>query len=514
MIGQRREEIVGKKVTSLFQWPYLDRVLKILCRALDRGYYEEELHQPPDSPIIVRWLHLKAAHSGGDLALTLRDISDSRAHVEELERRGNEDALTGLPNRHWVQSYLPKAIERAAAGQLMLALLFIDLDGFKKINDSMGHPVGDELLRNAARRLKLAVRPHDHVVRLGGDEFVVILEQLEHKSDAAHVADRILHAFQEAFRLSQGVHSVGASIGISLYPEDGNDADTLLQNADIAMYSVKTSGKHNYRFFEPQFYDALRVRLKREAELRRAIESDQFVMYYQPRIDIATGAISSMEALVRWQHPTSGMIEPSDFILLAEETGQILELGALIIDKVCAQLAEWAKRGKPLVPVSINVSPRQFNQGDIGQIIASALTRHKVDPALIEIELTESTMMGDDPAVRQSLQAMQGMGIKILVDDFGTGYSSLSQLQTLDFDVLKVDQAFTARIENSEQGKIFFKAIITMAHALGMRVVAEGVENSRQVAILKSLDCDEIQGFYISRPMPAEAMQSAPMLYQ
>jgi EAL domain-containing protein (putative c-di-GMP-specific phosphodiesterase class I) len=353
----------------------------------------------------------------------------------------------------------------------------------------------------------VAVRPHDHVARLGGDEFVVILEQLEHNSDVAHVADRILHAFREGFRLSQGVHSVGTSIGISVYPVDGADADTLLQNADIAMYAVKTRGKRNYQFYEARFYDALRARLERENELRHAIGCDQFVMYYQPRTDMASGEISSLEALVRWQHPVFGIVEPSDFIPLAEETGLILELGELIIDKVCAQLAEWKRGDRQMSPVSINVSPRQFNHGDVDRIIGLALARHQIDPQMVEIELTESSMMGDDQKVHRALLAIQDLGIKILVDDFGTGYSSLSQLQTLDFDVLKVDQAFTARIEKTDQGKVFFKAIVTMAHALGMRVVAEGVENGGQVAILRSLQCDEIQGYYVAPPMPADELQ-------
>jgi predicted signal transduction protein with EAL and GGDEF domain len=376
----------------------------------------------------------------------------------------------------------------------------------------MGHAAGDELLRNAARRLKVAVRPHDNVVRLGGDEFVVIIENIHHESDAAHVAQRILHAFQECFRLSGGVHSVGTSIGISLYPNDAKDADALLQNADIAMYSVKTSGKRHYRFYSPKFYAGLRARLKKEAELRHAIENDQFVMYYQPRVDIATGATSSIEALVRWAHPVHGLVEPAEFIALAEETGLILELGELVIDKVCVQIARWARVGEPMVPVSINVSSRQFNETDIARILSAALARHRIEAKLVEIELTESTMMEKTKDVAPVLNAIHDMGIKLLVDDFGTGYSSLSQLQEHDFDVLKVDRAFTAQLGKTDKGSVFFTAIITMAHALGMRVVAEGVENQRQLDILKSLQCDEIQGFYVSRP--AQATQTQRGLFQ
>jgi EAL domain-containing protein (putative c-di-GMP-specific phosphodiesterase class I) len=342
---------------------------------------------------------------------------------------------------------------------------------------------------------------------LGGDEFLVIIENIAHKTDAAHVADRILQAFEERFRLSGGVFSIGTSIGISMFPADGTDADTLLRRADIAMYSAKSSGKAQYRFYDQKFYDALRARLEQESELRHAIEHDQFVLYYQPRVDISTGTTSSMEALVRWSHPSKGLVEPLEFIPLAEETGLILGLGELVIDKVCAQLAYWGRKGEELVPVSINVSPRQFNEADIANILSEALARHNIDPKLVEIELTESSMMGDNADIARALTAIRRMGIKLLVDDFGTGYSSLSQLQRLDFDVLKVDRAFTSEIEKTEKGNVFFKAIITMAHALGMRVVAEGVENERQIKILKALRCDEIQGFYISRPIPPTETQ-------
>jgi EAL domain-containing protein (putative c-di-GMP-specific phosphodiesterase class I) len=255
----------------------------------------------------------------------------------------------------------------------------------------------------------------------------------------------------------------------------------------------------------------LRARLEREAELRHAIQHDQFVMYYQPRIEVATGMTSSMEALVRWVHPTKGLISPVEFISLAEETDVILSLGEMVIDKVCAQLAAWAKEGKDPIPVSINVSSRQFNETDIAEILLTALTRHKIDATLIEIELTESSMMGDSQEVARTLIAIRRMGIKLLVDDFGTGYSSLAQLQRLDFDLLKVDQAFTARLDKTSEGSVFFLAIITMAHALGMRVVAEGVETETQAEILKSLQCDELQGFYISRPLSPSELESFPL---
>jgi diguanylate cyclase (GGDEF)-like protein len=504
---QRREDLIGRRFSSVYREDTHEGMLAALRDAMKAGEFEGELQFRRGNADGVRWIYLKAVRSDSKLALTLRDISDTKAHVEALEHRGNHDALTGLPNRHWLQWYLPKAITHASANEAGLALLFIDLDGFKFINDTMGHAAGDELLRHAAQRLKEAVRPHDNVVRIGGDEFVVILENDVAVVDAGQVAARILAAFKPQFKLLQGAHSIGTSIGISIFPRDGTDAAALLQNADIAMYSVKTSGKGGYRFYDLKFFDELRTRLEREGELRHAVEHDEFVMHYQVRVDVFTNAATSFEALVRWQHPSRGLVGPNEFIPLAEETGQILKLGELVINKVCAQLAQWSSNGQKLLPVSVNVSSRQFNETDISRIFAAAIGRYGLDPHLLEIELTESSMVGSSTDIIESLAAIRELGIKLLIDDFGTGYSSLAQLQLLDFDILKIDQAFTRRLEKTEQGKILFTAIITMAHALGMRVVAEGVETANQIKILRSLRCDEMQGFYISVPLPATDRQ-------
>ena len=501
--GVRPRELIGKSISAFHGNLDTSVFIGYLLQATEKGVYEDEIDVPGNTALRLRWAHLKIIRSGDNLAVRLRDISEAKAHVAELKRRGNEDILTGLPNRHWIQGYLPEALLRAQQESERLALLFIDLDNFKKVNDTAGHAAGDELLKHAAHRLQEAVRPHDKVVRFGGDEFVVIIEDIDHRMDAAHVAERIGVAFRPSYRLSQGVYQVGTSIGIAMFPTDGADAATLLEKADIAMYSVKTSGKGGYQFYEAKFYNALRERLDREAELRRAIARDEFLMVYQPRVDLLSGLTLSMEALVRWRHPTRGLLEPAEFIQLAEDTGMIVELGALVVEKVCAQIARWSRAGGTLVPVSINVSPQQFGNADVGSMLTAALARHKVAPELIELEITESSVMDQDEEVARTLALLQKQGIKILVDDFGTGYSSLSQLHRLDFDVLKVDKAFTANIETSDEGMVFFTAIITMAHALGMRVVAEGVENLAQVRLLRSLDCDEVQGYYISEPLGA-----------
>jgi diguanylate cyclase (GGDEF)-like protein len=503
LFGMQPEQLIGHRLSEFYRGELFRAACARLCHALDKGIYDRELPVTPvpEQLLKARWIRYKAVRAGEDLAVTIRDISESKAQLSELERRSNSDELTGLPNRYWIQQYLPKAIEDARAGGHRLAVLFIDLDGFKTVNDALGHGAGDALLRTVAKRLRTAVRPRDHIVRLGGDEFVVVLEQPGGTGDVEHVAERVLGSFRDGFHLEHTTHVLNASIGISLFPEDGEDAETLLKHADIAMYSVKTEGKGNYRFFESHFYEAIRTRLETEMEMRRALDQHQFVVYYQPRVDLVAGTASSMEALVRWERPGKELIGPDRFIPLAEETGLIVRLGEQVVDSVCRQLAHWARDGTALVPVSVNVSPRQFSQSDILALFRGAIARHGIDPALLEIELTESSMMQEGIGESAVFRQLRELGIKLCIDDFGTGYSSLSQLQKLRFDVLKIDRAFVLRIENAE-GNTLIASMIAMAHGLGMRVVAEGVENQRQMQLLKTLGCDEGQGYFFSRPVP------------
>jgi diguanylate cyclase (GGDEF)-like protein len=511
LFGRSPAALIGARLSSLYPRSHYRRLLQRLLIAMRTGFYECDLPAFFRESRQVRWMHLKIVMSREHLALTVHDVSQEKAHLKELERKGNEDALTMLPNRYWVLSYLPQAISQVLTNHSMLAVLFVDLDGFKKINDAIGHAAGDELLRHAAARLKHAVRPHDHVARIGGDEFVVIIENVDRADEIEQVAKRILAAFEEGFHYSEKIHTIGASIGISLCPTHGRQAETLLKSADIAMYAVKTTGKGSYRFFEDRLIEMLQQRLETEMQLRQALREDNLVVYYQPRVALATGRISSLEALVRWQHPQRGLISPNEFIPLAEETGLILPLGEAVIEKVFAQLEKWSKPGIPLAPVSINVSPRQLSEVDIPQVFSSAFGRHKIVPAWIEVEITESSMVGEGEKALETIKALQSMGIKVLIDDFGTGYSSLSQLQQLNFDVLKIDRSFTEKGETSEQGKVFLDAIITMAHALGMAVVAEGVENRAQLEVLKRLRCDEVQGFLFAGPLaPGERQPSIP----
>jgi diguanylate cyclase (GGDEF)-like protein len=502
--GLTKQELIGNTFAELYSGASTEHVLTIFRRVMQTGFYEDEYKVSSRSLLQATWVHRRLVRSGDGLAMTLRDISDTKAHEEALSKLANTDVLTALPNRHWLMTYLPTAVARARNENTVLALLFVDLDDFKNINDTLGHATGDELLQGAASRLKSVIRPEDNVVRLGGDEFTVILERVDSESDVSRVAQRIINSLSEPFVLSGGSnHLVHASIGISMFPQDGDKGETLLKHADIAMYAAKANGKGHYQFFQPQLSESLVIRLNKEESLRKAIERDEFVLYYQPRVDTFSGELRSMEALVRWMHPERGLVPPLEFITLAEETGLIVKLGELVIRKTCAQIAQWKTQHLPVVPVSINVSPRQFNEGSISGLLALCMAHHGIDSSLIEMEITESCMIGEDNVVTEELAAIEALGIKLLVDDFGTGYSSLSQLQRLDLDILKVDRAFTAQLGKGKEGEAFFKAIVSMAHVLEMSVVAEGVETVEQLHILQTLACNEVQGYLISRPVPA-----------
>jgi len=504
--GVTRDALVGSSLTRIDSGLFGEDLLATYRKAMESGFHEDDRKMPSDNRLNISWGRRRLVRVGNGLAVTLQDISEKKAHEAQLERLANEDSLTGLATRHAFLARMPAMLAQAQAANTGAALLFIDLDEFKHVNDTHGHATGDQLLKSAASRLLSLLRPSDQVARFGGDEFVVLLSPCDGERQAGSVAARIVDAFGVPFLLGDELHAVGSSIGISLYPRDGLDAETLVKHSDIAMYVGKNEGKGQYRFFDPSLSSTLNSRARLKQHMLEALEADQFVLYYQPRVDARSGELLSMEALVRWRHPTLGMVAPGEFIPLAEATGLIVRIGETVIDKACAQLAAWREAGVALVPVSINVSPKQFLRGGVQRQLSAALLRHRVPASLIEVEITESAMMGDQDDILAELAALRALGVKLHVDDFGTGYSSLSQLQRLKMDVLKVDRAFTTELANSREGKVFFQAIVSMAHALGMSVVAEGVETGEQLAILRNLDCNEVQGYYIARPAPADEM--------
>ncbi|MGV3743523.1 MAG: bifunctional diguanylate cyclase/phosphodiesterase [Burkholderiaceae bacterium] len=511
MVGMPREQVIGHRASDLIPERYREEVLSVYRVAMDTGFYEDEIRVAPTASTHISWIYRRVVRSGIGLALTMRDITQAKAHEQALATLANTDALTSLPNRHWLIEFLPSAINQAMSSNTQLAVLFIDLDNFKNINDTLGHDAGDELLKAASRRLQSAVRTSDHVVRLGGDEFTVILQHVEAIEHVSRVARLLVETIGEPFVLGGASgNRVNASIGISLFPDDGKTGDILLKHADIAMYAAKEAGKGCYRFYQPYLSDALMLKLVQEGALRRAIDQNEFIIHYQPRVDIRSGKLRSVEALVRWAPPDRGLVYPLEFIHLAENSGMIAQLGELVAEQACAQLADWRRRGLPIVPVSVNVSARQLASEAFSEFMQECTARHDIDPALVEIELTESAMIDQDQVVLQEIARLRALGFKLSVDDFGTGYSSLAQLQRLHIDVLKVDPSFTKSLGRDHEPQALFKAVIAMAHALGMIVVAEGVETKEQLLALRALSCQEVQGSFICRPLPEQEI--APLI--
>lgn len=505
--GLEKENFLGARVSDYYSGDYFDRVMSTYRLAMENGFYEDDYRIPEGSPIQAEWVQRKFARAENGLAVTMRDISEAKRHEREMSRLATEDALTCLPNRHWLLNYLPKVLATAQENSTMLAILFVDLDDFKNINDTLGHSAGDQLLCAVAARLKSVVRASDKVVRIGGDEFTVVLDTLHSEEEVAHIAFAINRVLMEPFDISRDTTAyksrIGASIGISMFPRDGHDVETLIKNADIAMYAAKNDCKGQFRFYDRMLYENIRARLNTEQELMQAIEQDQFVLFYQARVAAASGKLLGLEALLRWQHPIRGLLSANDFILLAEDGGMVDAIGEIVIDKVCAQIAAWQAQGVQMVPVSINISVQQFDDGSVQALLMKNLQKYAVPASLLQIELTESAMIRDTGYLFDELAAIHKMGIAMHVDDFGAGYSSLSLLQRLDIDGIKIDQAFTAQLGRGSDGEIFFTAIIALAKALGMRVVAEGVETVEQLQILQILGCDEIQGRYVMSPLPA-----------
>ena len=418
--------------------------------------------------------------------IVFRDVSVARAMALQMTHSAEHDFLTDLPNRMLLNDRISQAIVLAPRHKKHVAVLFLDLDGFKHINDSLGHPVGDKLLKSIATRLVDCVRASDTVSRQGGDEFVVLLSEVELSEDAAITARRMLHAVSQPHSIDQHDLHVTSSIGVSVYPEDGLDAETLIKNADTAMYQAKEGGRQGFQFFKPAMNARAVERQSIEGNLRRALERQEFVLYYQPKVDLTTGAITGAEALIRWIHPTRGLIPPMDFIPIAEDCGLIMPIGAWALREACAQSQAWTEAGLPAVTMAVNVSAIEFRDKNFLNRLFEVINETGLDPRLLELELTESVLMKHAASTAVILQTLRETGIRLAVDDFGTGYSSLSYLRKFPVDAVKIDQSFIRQISADDDTTIV-KAVIGMARGLKLRVIAEGVETARGARVSPSL---------------------------
>jgi len=432
-----------------------------------------------------------------------RDVTQAMVAEQKVHELARFDSLTGLPNRNMFLGELDRTIARARRNGTAFAIFFIDLDRFKTINDTLGHDAGDQLLRTMAARLRSAVRESDLVARLGGDEFVVLLEGEACAADLDAIAQKLLVAIGEPTTLQGCSFLVTGSIGIGLYPGDGEDAATLLKHADAAMYLAKDRGKNNVQFYTADLAELAARQFELESALRFALTRGELLLHFQPKIEIASGRMLGVEALVRWAHPTRGLVPPGDFIPLAEDRGLIVPIGRWVIQAACRQIRDWRAAGFVAPRVAVNLSARQFVSDTLVDDLVDALALYGVAPSELEVELTESVLMADPERANQVLQQLHTMGIGISIDDFGTGYSSLSYLKRFPAQTVKIDRSFISGLPTDGDDTAITQAVIAMAHSLGLKVVAEGVETAAQLALLRKLGCDEAQGYLLGRPMPA-----------
>jgi len=458
----------------------------------------------------IRWVHLRgfpvqdASGRVYRVAGTIEDTTEHQLLVDQLQYRAHYDALTHLPNRVLCSDRLNQTLKQARRKRWLAAVLFLDLDRFKLVNDTLGHIVGDQLLRLVSKRLVTCVRAGDTVGRLGGDEFAIVLCELAQSQDAGLIAQKVLDSLAEPFDLDGHEVFVTASIGIATHPGDGDDAETLLKNADAAMFSAKNLGKNNYQFYTAQMNERALERLMLESNLRRALERDEFVLHLQPKANIATGRIDGCEALLRWRVPGNGLVAPAQFIPLLEESGLIVSVGEWVIRSACEQLRTWQDAGIAPVPIAVNLSAKQLQHYDICSVVERALRDCGVDASLLELEVTEGTAMHNAEKAIVTLGKLKALGVRISIDDFGTGYSSLSYLKRFPVDSLKLDRSFVKDLPADAEDAAIARAVINLAHSLDLDVIAEGVETESQLAFLAANGCDAIQGYYYARPLPVD----------
>ena len=432
---------------------------------------------------------------------TVEAITERKLHEAEIQFQATHDALTGLPNRTLMYDRMQQAILHSQRYGNLTAIAFLDLDQFKFINDSLGHQVGDELLKITAQRLTACLRESDTVARQGGDEFVLLLTSQPNEESITQTMQRVLHEVAQPWKANDLDFQITCSIGVTLCPNDGRDAETLLKNADSAMYKAKELGRNNFQYFAAEMNTSVTDRLELLNRLRQAIPNDEFVLHYQPKLNLTNGKIIGVEALIRWETPT-GRVSPGSFIPLAEETGLIIPIGEWVLRTACRQNRDWQKAGYPPIPISVNISPRQLARGDVVDLVSRILQETELDARYLELEITESVMATDVDKSFAMLTELRALGVKISLDDFGTGYSSLSYLKRFPVDTLKIDQSFVRDIATSQDSAAIVKAIISLGHNLNLNVLAEGIETAEQSRFLQQNGCDEGQGYLMSRPVP------------
>jgi len=518
LTGWRREEALGRPVAEVL------RIIDVVSGAMVRNAVEIVMQEDRTARVTANCVNCILVRRDGieigientvtpiheqdgsvtGAVVAFHDVSLARARSLEMSRLAQHDSLTDLPNRMVFNDRLTQAISLAVRQGKQLAVMFVDLDHFKKINDSLGHAVGDKLLQSVAARLVTCVRRTDTVSRLGGDEFVVLLSQVEHGEDAAFSARKILRALSVPHIIDGKSLDVNVSIGVSTYPNDGPDAETLINKADTAMYEAKQIGRNNFQFFRQDMHARLAERQLLEADLRYALGRNEFLLHYQPKYNLRTKQITGVEALIRWAHPQRGMISPGQFVPIAEECGLILPMGRWVLLEACRQARAWIDAGLGVVPVAVNVSASEFADKDFISGVRAVLIATGIEPANLELELTESVLMEDAESTVRTLGALKAMGVRLAIDDFGTGYSSFTYLRRFPVDALKLHQSFVQEITADPGDAKIVSAMINIGQSLKQRVIAEGVETLAQLNFLQHHGCNEGQGYYFSRPVGAE----------
>lgn len=510
--GYSEAEILGKNPNILQSGVHDAAFYKDLWDSIKKkGHWKGEIwNKRKNGDLYPEWLTISTIKDEfgnvTNFVGIFSDITDRKEAEEQLRRLAHFDSLTGVANRYSLNQHLHNLILTAEKYDQQLAVLFLDLDRFKHINDTLGHSIGDLLLKNVSSRIKDLVRNKDMIARLGGDEFVIALPNINHIKDSAYIAQRIIDALNKPFHLGKHEVYISTSIGISVYPFDGTTFEELLRNADKAMYVAKNNGKNQFEFYHSDMHRDESRQILLEKYMRKALEKNEFFLAYHPQMDTKTKRINGVEALIRWEHEEIGFISPGEFIPIAEETGLIIPISEWVIKKACEDLHLLHINGFPQLSMSINISPLHFNQPDFVERLLSVIRETNIKDNSIELELTEGVIMPNAPETLQKLVKLKQHGIKLSIDDFGTGYSSLSYLNRFPIDILKIDQSFIRKLSDYKEDASIVKAIITMAHTLHLKVIAEGVETKKQLEFLENQQCDSIQGFYITKPLPFEEL--------